>query len=215
MRGRVLPPNVSRRVAQRKPKFSVTIVCEGKKTEPYYFEAFANEYGNMLVSVTVVPGAGVPMSVVDAAIRLRNSKTRKKKNSFEEADEVWAVFDCDEHPKIKEATNKARSKSVNVAYSNPCFELWALLHIQDHDAPIHRHDLQKLLKEIMEGYDPQRGKGLNYSIMKAQYETACKRAERMAQRRVDEGNEHGNPFTDVYKLTEKIVANGKKLASKR
>jgi hypothetical protein len=50
------------------------------------------------------------------------------------ADEVWCVFDVDEHPKLAEARDQANANGIQLAVSNPCFELWLLLHFQEHRA---------------------------------------------------------------------------------
>src|SRR5260221_4566447 len=138
------PRALTRRKAQRAAKLAVVIVCEGKNTEPHYFKSFAAEHGNMLVDLKIIDSAGVPMSLVNEAMRVRADLSKRAKNSnnsFEERDQVWAVFDCDDHPEIVRAIEQAVAAGVQIGYSNPCFELWALLHFQDHDAPIGRREL--------------------------------------------------------------------------
>lgn len=48
--------------------------------------------------------------------------------------EVWAVFDKDQHPKAKEAFKLAEKdvdgKYVNIAFSSVCFEYYLLLHFE-------------------------------------------------------------------------------------
>ena len=50
--------------------------------------------------------------------------SRRSKDSFEENDQVWAVFDRDEHPRFDEAIALCDGHGVLVGRSNPCFELW-------------------------------------------------------------------------------------------
>ncbi|KAB8183256.1 hypothetical protein FH608_049290 [Nonomuraea phyllanthi] len=45
-----------------------------------------------------------------------------------EREQVWAFFDRDDHDLVEESYARAKAAGVKVAYSNPCFELWLLLH---------------------------------------------------------------------------------------
>jgi hypothetical protein len=47
---------------------------------------------------------------------------------------VWCVFDCDEHARLKPAIDQATALELSLAVSNPCFDLWFLLHFQDQRA---------------------------------------------------------------------------------
>jgi hypothetical protein len=167
-----------------------------------------NHYRNMLVDIKVEAGQGVPMSVVDAAVAHLRQSSRRRRDSFEKRDEVWVVFDCDEHPEIARALDKARANNVGIAYSNPCFELWGLLHFVDHDAPITRHEVQRRIKEHMPGYDQSKSKAFDYELMREKCVDAEIRAERMAARRMQEGVPRGNPYTSVFELTRLIRKNG-------
>lgn len=48
-------------------------------------------------------------------------------------DEYWAVFDVDQQKphSLADAAQIAKSRSYRLAGSNPCFELWLLLHLTD------------------------------------------------------------------------------------
>ena len=86
------------------------------------------------------PAQGVPDTLATKAAELARKLgllpgRRKAKNSFEENDEVWAVFDRDEHPNFDQAIDRCRRAGVRVARSNPCFELWLILHEKDYDRP--------------------------------------------------------------------------------
>jgi len=53
------------------------------------------------------------------------------------------VFDVGEHPKLPEALDLARRHEIAVAISNPCIELWFLLHFERQMAFIGRWDAQR------------------------------------------------------------------------
>jgi hypothetical protein len=105
-RGR--PPILKRRWHRREPKKLFIIYCEGRRTEPTYFAALKRACANALIEVETVPNAGVPYTLARSAVgRAReldlSRRSRKVLNSFEQGDEVWAVFDRDEHPRYREA----------------------------------------------------------------------------------------------------------------
>ena len=80
----------SQKREQKVIRCSVLIVCEGTKTEPNYFEAFAEKQQGVIVYDIEVKGLGRgTKDVVEKAIDLKN------KNNY---DRVWAVFDRDEFP---------------------------------------------------------------------------------------------------------------------
>src|SRR5690606_41139889 len=68
-------------------------------------------------------------------------------------DEVWCVFDVDEHPRVNDACQMARDNNIQVAVSNPCFELWLLFHFRDSPGAQSRHDVQKMLKKYLPKFD--------------------------------------------------------------
>jgi|ERR1700734_1058671 hypothetical protein len=106
-----------RRTAFRLPKIKITAVCEGKLTEPEYLTKLARHCGALVaIDLVVEKAAGVPMSVVDRAIHLLRQKLTQKADSFSERDQIWAVFDRDEHPRVVEAINKAESAGIYVGY---------------------------------------------------------------------------------------------------
>ena len=106
---------------------SVLIVCEGTKTEPNYFEAFAKKQQGVIVYDIEVKGLGRgTKDVVEKAINL------KSKNNY---DRVWAVFDKDEFPAkdFNDAITLGTQNGIEVAWSNEAFELWYLYHFRLYD----------------------------------------------------------------------------------
>lgn len=52
-------------------------------------------------------------------------------NNDERKPQLWALFDRDQHTGIPEAFEEAEKAGISVAYSNPSFDLWLLLHLSD------------------------------------------------------------------------------------
>jgi hypothetical protein len=66
-----------------------------------------------------------PLNLVQAAIKYRDQ------NQMLPGDEIWCVFDVENpipHQTLEKALELSRTKRINVALSNPCFEVWLLSH---------------------------------------------------------------------------------------
>lgn len=201
-------PTLGRRGPSRPAKIALLIYSEGKNTEPTYLRGFAHAFGNNLVRIKIEAAAGVPMTLVQSALGAKAAIT-KTRNSFEKFDQVWTVFDRDEHPNFEEALELARANGINVAMSNPCFEVWLLLHMGDYDAPDNRHEAQKKYASADSSYNPNGSKEIDFEKLLKGYDKACGRAKRMRTRREEERNHKGAPYTDVDNLTELIRENGR------
>ncbi len=105
---------------------TILIVCEGKNTEPSYF----NQFKLTSAQVKALGKGFNTLSLVKEAIRIS-----KEKNY----DQIWCVFDADPKPdNAKQASNfndavaLAEEQKFGIAYSNQSFEYWIILHFDDH-----------------------------------------------------------------------------------
>ncbi len=60
-------------------------------------------------------------------LKPQNTIDRILDNAEDDA-EKWVMFDRDQHGEIPEAFARARRNGINIAFSNPSFDLWLLLH---------------------------------------------------------------------------------------
>lgn len=202
--------DLKRRAAQRAPYKRVLIVCEGEKTEPYYFGEIRQEHRLATANVQVWPSAlgTQPLQVIDYAEVLFRNGDRSKGIPPRYFDHICAVFDRDDHISYHNALAKADALNgrlqndvgERVAFqaipSVPCFELWLLLHFEDIHAPIGRDDVYARLKHHLPGYD--KGQPGNWAATKDRVGQASSRAESRAEATTAyDGNE---PYTAVYKL---------------
>ena len=107
----------------RDPNPIVVIVCEGEETEPNYLNAkrASKRISKEQVRIFGSKEAGThPKSIVEFA----KEKKRDMEREGLPIDRVWCVFDRDSHMKIEEAFVQANDLKFEVAFSNPCFELW-------------------------------------------------------------------------------------------
>lgn len=193
----------------REPKRRFILLCEGKNTEPEYFKALKRIRASTLIRIEIVPGVGVPMTIAEMAVERAKlegigKKVGRKKNSFEKKDEIWAIFDRDEHPQFEDAVNKCEKNGIEVGRSNPCFELWLILHEQDYDQYLDRHQIQKKLSELVPEYDRRGTKTPNCDEIVTRVEIAEQRSEKQLKRREEEKAPYGNPSTTVGLLTQAI-----------
>jgi len=194
---------IQRRGPSRQPKYRILVVCEGKKTEPGYLKRFQHHVRNPRVHVESLGPAGVPRSVVEAAItgrRVADEDARRQRDENLRWDQVWAVFDIDDHPNVAEAKQLALANDILLAVSNPCFELWAFLHFADQRGHIERTKLRAALQNHLPGYD----KELAFARMHAGYDDAVRRAQELDDAAMRADRAGRNPTTGVYLLTEVI-----------
>lgn len=127
------------------------IVSEGEKTEPNYFKALSEQLPQELINLTIVGEGKNTISVIDAAIRLRDEREEESDFPF---DEVWAVFDKDDFPdqRFNAAVEKGEQEDIKTAYSNEAFELWYVLHFQYLDVAINRKQYIDILKQKLGDY---------------------------------------------------------------
>lgn len=193
-------PDLKRSGPNREPKRRFVLFCEGRNTEPAYFEAVKRAFSSTLIAVE--GGVGVPMTVAKEATA--EAKSRKQKDSFEKGDRIWAVFDRDAHPRFEEAVALCKQHGVGVARSDPCFELWLILHERNYDQPCDRREAQRELEHLRPEYDRRRRKMPDCADMVRRVEEAENRAEAQQRHRKEERTPHGNPSTTVFRLTRAI-----------
>jgi hypothetical protein len=120
----------SRNAPRRLAKTFVYVVCDDTKTAPNYFKDVGCRLDDSR-ELKIVPAKydGIsPFDVVKQAIEV-------KKEQAESADIVWALVDLEmneEHKNsIRNLRDQAKSGGTQVAFSQPCFEVWVLTHFVD------------------------------------------------------------------------------------
>jgi hypothetical protein len=201
--------NRQRRPGRRPPfrdaKPTILVVCEGDVTESEYLRGFTSACRNPRVTVKVAPEHGVPRTLVETAKsykRAAEKDARRERDVNLAYDSVWCVFDIDDHPNVGEVQEMARDNKIDLAISNPCFELWLLLHFRDNPGMQSRARMKNLLEGYVPGYD----KHVAYADYSAAHEQATERARRMDDAAREAGERCRNPTTGVYRLTEVIRA---------
>ncbi|MBS3974764.1 MAG: RloB domain-containing protein [Actinobacteria bacterium] len=140
-----MAPRPSGRAAARldQPK-TLVVVTEGDETEPAYLQGIRDMWRFTRDGVRVVSNCpGDPLALVELAYELQQSADARRRRQIPAAvefDEAWAVFDVEVSPdrirRARLAAAKAHALGVNVAISNPCFELWLILEKRDHTSSL-------------------------------------------------------------------------------
>lgn len=112
----------------------IVIASEGKDTERIYFKALAKEYTNPRVHVHILERSEAEQNNSSPEHVLKQLNDYKEQYALEADDELWLVIDKDRWTEAmlsRVATECTQDEYMHMALSNPCIELWLLLHLVD------------------------------------------------------------------------------------
>lgn len=195
--------------AKREPRKKFIIFCEGQRTEPAYFQALKFLLRDTLIEIETTDQNGVPVTLAQAAAKeakkLGLNKVRKSGgNSFELGDEIWVVFDIDTHPNLGDAIQICRDNNIGIGRSNPCFEVWLVLHLADYNKPCSSIEIQRHLESLDGNYTRKKRKIPNCEQLLKNLKLAEDRATKLIAKREEERCPFGAPSTTVHTLTQRI-----------
>ncbi|WP_018635971.1 RloB family protein [Parafrankia elaeagni] len=175
------------------------IFCEGRRSEPEYIAAIkriSEVAARAAINIVIDVSQGVPLTLV------RNAVERKRDP---EIDECWCVFDVEwprNHPNLKQAISLARDHGIGVAISNPCFELWLILHFEGLSRFSENAAVERRSKEL----DGRAGKGIDAALYMPRRKDAVRRARELAARHERNGVvfPHDNPSSSMADLLAAI-----------
>jgi hypothetical protein len=193
---------LKRKVATRRPRKTLVIFCEGERTEPEYLDALKRQpsvHDVAAVDLRVETGKGgsVPRTLVGMAAEARSRALDEEA----EIDEFWCVFDVEwprNHPGLEEAIRQARANGINLAVSNPCFELWLILHFRAHAAWLDNNQARRLRRQL----DGSSDKGLDAAKYMCLTVDAARRAAELDKlhRQDRTAFPHDNPSSGMHRL---------------
>ncbi|WP_439660927.1 RloB family protein [Lentzea sp. HUAS TT2] len=158
------------------------VVCCGQ-TEQAYFDGLKRL--SKPVTVKPVVKVGSPAQLVRYAAKMREND----RGGF---DEYWCVVDVDDFD-IGEAIVEAGATGISLAVSNPCFEVWLILHFVDCAAGL---SSPKAAAEKLRRHLPGYTKGmLDFAVLAERVDKAVERAKSLGA---------GNPSSDVWRLVEVV-----------
>ena len=202
--------NISRKdrvKSKRRAPANYLIVCEGKQTEPNYFNGLKRkineQYGNKVdVFIPNIEIKGTGKNTTDL-VRYTEKFVNYANKVY---GQVWVVFDKDDFS--DEQFNCAISNcNYNVAWSNPNFELWLLSHFKKINRYISKEDvLKELKKEFLKSglgeYHKNDGNIFEKISGNGNLDIALKNCENMNKLNDSKQPSQRNPMTNVYKIVE-------------
>ena len=202
--------NISRKdtlKSKRQAPANYLIVCEGRKTEPNYFNGLKRKinekYGNKVdVLIPNIDVKGTGMNTTSLV-----KYTQKTVNHANKVyGQVWVVFDKDDYN--DEQFNSAIDNcNYNVAWSNPNFELWLLAHFKKINRCISKNDvLQELSKEFQRNglgdYTKNDANIFDKVTGEGKLHIAIKNCEYMEELNKDGQASQRNPMTKAHKIVD-------------
>lgn len=201
---------LARKAGQRASYDRILIVTEGSKTEPLYLGDIRSKYRLQTANVQVQHSqyGTSPIRIVEYAEHLFVNGDEEKNIQPRAFEQVYVVFDRDDHETYHNALNKAAALNgklrndlkqpvkFEAIASVPCFELWLLLHFEDVHAPLHRAEVYQRLRQHLPNYD--KGQAGHYAQTCPNLADASQRAERLAQ--LTTAHDGVEPYTDMHRL---------------
>ena len=193
------PKQLKRSVAQRAELRTIIVFTEGSNSEPDYvngLKRLPHIRGDVSLRLEIHPDHRVPLTLVRMAV---------ERSRDPEVDECWCIFDVEwpkNHPNLRAAVALAEENGIRLAVSNPCFELWLILHHQDHHKFGHTAAVESLSRSI----DGRPGKSVDASRYLPLRKEAVRRAKLLAARHEREETvfPNGNPSSGMYLFLQSL-----------
>lgn len=200
-------------------KALVILACEGEKTERFYFETLFKKLYQHLSKASCVIAKHEhtnPTGVLKDLLSYRDISTGNTYKTFEHR---WIVIDRDAEKvggggnsvnEFNSALSQANAKSVRVAYSNPCFELWFLLHFDYINTPLTRDEAQKRLSRKL-GVQYRKSSATMFDVLEPNLGNAIRNAERLFKQMENDGVKpvSANPSSTVFQLLCTLICPSK------
>ncbi len=159
--------------------------------------------------IEIVRHEGTDPPTVVAAVARRRDELRREWRWDDSIGTAWAVFDDDDWQlqqpgKWNDAIQRARAWRIGLIVTNPCFELWYLLHFQDQSAALTRQAAVRLLLHHLPGYE--KSTCLYPDPLGELTEAATARARDLVERAArDALGDFPNPSTNVQELVQHLL----------
>ncbi|MCS7484819.1 RloB family protein [Umezawaea endophytica] len=184
---------------KRRELRTIVVFTEGKNSEPEYItglKKLPQIADNVAMNLIIHPEHGVPLTLVELALDRKHDK---------EVDELWCIFDVEwpkHHPNLDEAITLATKNDIKLAISNPCFELWLILHHKDYNKFCNTGVAESASRKL----DGRAGKSIDPSVYIPLRKVAAKRAKALESRH--ESNEtrfpHDNPSSGMHSFLQSL-----------
>ena len=166
------------------------VICEGE-TEVCYINLLKTWYKSPIRVVSHIEGTKITPSLVE-------KRTKELKISQWDKVHTFLMYDMD----VQAINQKLQKCKAEMLLSNPCFEIWLLLHAKDQKTAIETDSLIKELKKsapVWKNYSKSSFTDTQKSFLNDKTDVAVERAKKL--------QEFQNPSTGIYKLIEMLKDN--------
>ena len=168
------------------------VICEGE-TEVCYINLLKSWYKSPIRIISHIEGTKITPSLVE-------KRTKELKISQWDKVHTFLMYDMD----VQAINEKLRKCKAEMLLSNPCFEIWLLLHAKDQKAAIETDALVKELKKsapVWKNYSKSAFTDTQKSFLNDKTDVAVERAKKL--------QEFQNPSTGIYKLIEMLSSDAR------
>ncbi|MFA7061921.1 MAG: RloB family protein [Pedobacter sp.] len=209
----------------------IILACEDEKSARFYFEHYfellkTSRKLSCLSCVVATHQHTDPTGVLKDLLNFSDVYG----NTYKDYDHRWIVIDRDEErcgggghtlQNFNEALQKASKNrpAIKVAWSNPSFEVWYLLHFHYHNTAIDRDQVIVKLKQAMSTPYEKNDPDMFSKLSNLEKPQGRELAIRYGRRLHDDAKQAGlqpadtNPGTSVYELVEVLLQLRKPLGS--
>lgn len=185
------------------PNKKVKIYCEGY-TEKHYFDMLRKKHSKSNISVSVEAVSQSHKALVKKVIN---------KEKVEKSDVVVIVFDNDNQSTqdISQAISDIRKNNYYLFYTNQCFELWLLLHLEsvEKNRSLNTEQLNKKLETYCQVEKWKNYKNENFNQIQEMFEDnvecAMKNALKLNHGNINVTKQNSpyligqNPYTNIHR----------------
>ena len=163
------------------------VICEGE-TEVCYINLLKSWYKSPIRIISHIEGTKITPSLVE-------KRTKELKISQWDKVHTFLMYDMD----VQAINEKLQKCKAEMLLSNPCFEIWLLLHAKEQKATINTDALIKELKKcapVWKNYSKSAFTDTQKAFLNSNKDIAVARAKEL--------HEFLNPSTGIYKLIEML-----------
>lgn len=165
------------------------VICEGE-TEEGYINLIKRWYKSPIRIVSHIEGTRITQAIIDKHARELKISTLDKVDTF-------LMYDMD----VPTINQKIMACKAKLLLSNPCFELWLLLHIKEQKSALNSDTVLKELKKsttVWSNYNKANYTNTQKTFLREHTKEAISRAKAL--------KEFQNPSSGIYKLLELLLS---------
>ena len=128
------------------------IYAEGSVSEAIYVNGVKGDLGRSGPGIELGRTHGEPLGLVRSAI----SHKEREQQLGDSFNQVWCIFDVEApepHASFNQAVELARQHNIRCGITNPCFELWLILHFEECHGWLTTDQACRHLANLSSGYD--------------------------------------------------------------